>query len=103
VTSAVVSAATDAKGTQSDADFVPHAASPGGDEAAEAALMIECEIKSHLEAIALYERQSSGSDAQLRDFAQRILPQLRRHLALLLTLKRGIDLSNRDAPQDRRS
>ncbi len=50
---------------------------------------IEGEIKSHVEAIALYESEAGSSDVQLRTFAQRILPQLRRHLDLLRSLETG--------------
>ncbi len=102
VASAVASAATSGNDARTDAGFATKAASSGRDEVAAAAL-IEREIKSHLEAIALYEHESSSADAQLRDFAQLILPQLQRHLALLLTLKRGSDPTNCDAPQDRLS
>ncbi len=50
---------------------------------------IEREINRHLEAIARYENEASSSDAQSRVFAQRILPQLQRHLELLRSLKPG--------------
>jgi predicted outer membrane protein len=53
------------------------------------AARIEGEIQSHLEAIALYELEAASSDAQVRAFAQRILPQLQRHLAALRSLKPG--------------
>jgi hypothetical protein len=72
VTCAVATAAAGANETQADSGF------------------IEREIKRHLEAIALYEDEASSSDAHLRDFAQRILPQLQRQLALLQSLKAGI-------------
>ena len=45
------------------------------------------EINSHREAIALYEDEASSSDAQLRAFAQQILPQLHQHLAMLESLR----------------
>lgn len=61
----------------------------GNEQSYSDAAFIEREIKSHLEAIALYEDEASSSDAQLRAFAQRILPQLQRHLALLRSLKSG--------------
>ncbi len=68
-------------------------AAPLRDAASEAghadAAGIEREIHSHLQAIAFYEDEASSSDAQLRAFAQRILPQLQRHLALLRSLKAG--------------
>jgi hypothetical protein len=104
VASAAASDTAGGKGREADAQAAPQTASSGREEVPDSAgFMIEREIQSHLEAIALYEHESSSSDAQLRDFARRILPQLRRHLALLLTLKRGIDLTRRDAPLDRRS
>ena len=49
--------------------------------------LIAREIKSHREAIALYENKANGSDAQLRVFARQILPQLQQHLAMLESLK----------------
>ena len=49
--------------------------------------LIAREIKTHREAIALYEDKASGSDAQMRVFAQKILPQLQQHLAMLEMLK----------------
>jgi hypothetical protein len=45
------------------------------------------QIKSHREAIVLYRRNANGPDAQLRVFAQEILPQLQEHLAMLESLK----------------
>jgi hypothetical protein len=45
------------------------------------------QIKSHREAIALYQRNAHAPDAQLRFFAQEILPQLQEHLAMLESLK----------------
>jgi hypothetical protein len=53
------------------------------------AASIECEIKRHLEAISLYEHEADSSDAQVRVLAERILPQLQRHLALLRSLQSG--------------
>jgi predicted outer membrane protein len=66
---------------------VPARDAPRNDNGYSDAACIEREIKSHLEAIALYEHEASSSDAQLRAFAQGILPQLQRHLALLRSLK----------------
>jgi hypothetical protein len=48
--------------------------------------LIALQIKTHREAIALYEGKATGSDAQLRVFARQILPQLQQHLAMLETL-----------------
>jgi hypothetical protein len=48
--------------------------------------LIALQIKTHREAIALYEDKATGSDAQLRVFARQILPQLQQHLAMLETL-----------------
>ncbi len=45
------------------------------------------EIRTHRQAIALYESKANGADLQLRIFAQRILPQLQQHLAMLEALK----------------
>jgi putative membrane protein len=63
------------------------------------------EIKSHREAIALYEDEASSSDAQLRAFAQQILPQLHQHLAMLESLKLPPrdPGRHRDGPPGRRS
>jgi putative membrane protein len=62
------------------------------------------EIKSHREAIALYEDEASSSDAQLRAFAQQILPQLHQHLAMLESLKLPRNPAKRsDGPPGRRS
>ena len=44
------------------------------------------QIKSHREAIALYEDKANGTDAQLRVFAQHILPHLQQHLTKLESL-----------------
>jgi uncharacterized protein (DUF305 family) len=44
------------------------------------------QIESHREAIALYEDKANGSDAQLRVFAQHILPYLQQHLNKLESL-----------------
>jgi predicted outer membrane protein len=49
--------------------------------------LIAREINTHREAIALYEDQASGPDAQMRVLARQILPQLQQHLAMLETLK----------------
>jgi predicted outer membrane protein len=49
--------------------------------------LIAREIKTHREAIALYEDKANGSDAQLRAFARHILPHLQQHLALLESLQ----------------
>jgi predicted outer membrane protein len=54
------------------------------------------EIERHVRAIALYEDESGSTDAQLREFAQRILPQLHRHLAMLRRLERETDLPSRE-------
>jgi hypothetical protein len=95
VTCAVAAAAAASSETQADSGFVAassasatKSASRACKRAADAAL-IESEIKRHLEAIALYEQEASSSDVQVRAFAQRILPQLQRHLALLRSLKSG--------------
>jgi rubrerythrin len=56
---------------------------------------IDQEIKKHRDAIALYEDEASSSDAQLSTFAQAILPQLRRHLAILESLKSRLPLGRR--------
>jgi hypothetical protein len=45
--------------------------------------LIAREIKSHHEAIALYESEANSPDEQVRAFAQLILPQLQKHLAML--------------------
>jgi hypothetical protein len=45
------------------------------------------EIKTHREAIVLYEHESRFADADLHTFARRILPQLRQHLSVLESLK----------------
>jgi Domain of unknown function (DUF4142) len=45
------------------------------------------QIRSHREAIALYQRNMKGPDAQLRVFARDILPQLQDHLTMLESLK----------------
>jgi len=68
---------------------VPSRDASGSETGHADAAVIEREIHSHLQAIALYEDEASSSDAQLRAFAQRILPQLQRHLALLRSLKAG--------------
>jgi hypothetical protein len=106
---AVGAATAGANDTQADAGFVVPARNAAGKDAGYSdVLLIEHEIKSHLEAIALYEDEASSSDAQLRAFAQRILPQLQQHLTLLRSLKqttghpprdRG---EHRDVPLDRR-
>jgi uncharacterized protein (DUF305 family) len=44
------------------------------------------QIKSHREAIALYQDKANGGDAQLRVFAQHILPHLQQHLSKLESL-----------------
>jgi hypothetical protein len=44
------------------------------------------QIKSHRESIALYEDKANGTDAQLRVFAQHILPHLQQHLTQLESL-----------------
>jgi len=49
--------------------------------------LIAQEIKTHREALALYEDEAKGSNARLSLFARQILPQLQQHLALLETLK----------------
>jgi hypothetical protein len=67
------------------------------------------QIESHREAIALYEDEVGSSDARLRVTAQRILPQLHRHLAMLESLQfadghhRDADDRHRDAPFGHRS
>jgi Domain of unknown function (DUF4142) len=45
------------------------------------------QIKSHREAIAVYQRNAEGPDGELRAFARDILPQLRDHLTMLESLK----------------
>jgi predicted outer membrane protein len=45
------------------------------------------QIKTHREAIALYEGKASGPDPQLRIFARDILPHLQQHLAMLESLQ----------------
>jgi hypothetical protein len=57
--------------------------------------LIAQEIKTHREAIALYEDEARGSDARLSVFARQILPQLQQHLAVLETLKSDFVRSHR--------
>jgi predicted outer membrane protein len=92
--SAVAAGSAGANDSQAGRGFVAKAMSAGRDASGSEprysdAARIEREIKSHLEAIALYEREAASSDAQIRAFAQRILPQLQRHLAVLRSLKAG--------------
>ena len=49
--------------------------------------IIARQIKTHREAIALYEGKASGPDPQLRIFARDILPHLHQHLAMLESLQ----------------
>jgi hypothetical protein len=49
--------------------------------------IIAREIRTHREAIQLYQDKASGSDLQLRIVARRVLPQLRKHLAMWESLK----------------
>lgn len=107
--SAVAAGSTGTNDSQASRDFVAKSLSAGRDDGMPVRLRdsvpgrdasgntrrysdaahIEREIKSHLEAIALYEHEAASSDAQIRAFAQRILPQLQRHLAVLRSLKAG--------------
>jgi predicted outer membrane protein len=89
-----VAAGSGAEDSAAGGGFVAKAMSAGRDASSNEprqsdAAHIEREINTHLEAIALYEREAASSDAQIRAFAQRILPQLQRHLAVLRSLKAG--------------
>jgi hypothetical protein len=61
---------------------------PATDEASDCSgEIIAGQINSHLKAIALYENEACSADARRRATAQRILPQLQRHLAMLESLQ----------------
>jgi hypothetical protein len=49
--------------------------------------LIAREIRTHREAIALYQDKANGSDAQLCVFARHVLPHLQQHLAILESLQ----------------
>jgi predicted outer membrane protein len=49
--------------------------------------MIAREIRTHRQAIELFQGRASASDLQLRMLARRLLPQLRKHLAMWESLK----------------
>jgi hypothetical protein len=83
---------------------------PAADEASECSRgeFIAGQINSHLKAIALYENEACSADARRRATAQRILPQLHRHLAMLESLQSAdghdpADGRHRDARAGRRS
>jgi hypothetical protein len=84
VTRAIGTTASAANDPRGNAGF-----GAGADSMCYDAELIDREIKSHVEAIALYEDEATSSDIQLSTFAQRILPQLHRHLDRLRSMKTG--------------
>jgi putative membrane protein len=49
-------------------------------------------VKDHSKAVALFEREAErGADADLKAFAQKMLPRLQEHLSMARTLQKGSD------------